>query len=233
MVGADRGGFHRRHRHADDVAAQLFELAANIPGRYQIRSRYQLAHTHNRLGKKLLEAKQTDEAKTHFLAAAGIFLEIMDKHPDQMAGPKEYLWAAEVFREQGKYPQAICAYEALIERYPKEADAAIVYWLGQLAISLKQPDHARAEKWPEIVLLPYDEPTERLKAEYLHRAALIKRHFPRVRIYGVVMNDAWALDWLGRVSDILVANGNLSAVRAYTREHGPEIYARHGYEVKE
>jgi len=139
--------YHSERKQQFEVAAQLFDLAANIPGRYQIRSRYQLAHTHNRLGKKLLEAKQPDEAKTHFLAAAGIFLEIMDKHPDQMAGPKEYLWAAEVFREQGKYPQAICAYEALIERYPKEADAAIVYWLGQLALALEKPDYARAVKY--------------------------------------------------------------------------------------
>jgi len=80
-------------------------------------------------------------------------------------------------------------------------------------------DHAREKRWPEIVLLPYDEPTERLKPEYIHRAGLIKKHFPNVRLYGVVMGRAGALSWLAPPSDVLVTNGNRVAVAAWAREH--------------
>jgi len=89
-------------------------------------------------------------------------------------------------------------------------------------------DHARAKKWPELVLLPYDEPTERLEKEYAHRAALIKKHFPRTRVYGVVMGDVDGLAWLGPVSDVLVTNGRSEAVRAYARKHGKGFWTYGG-----
>ncbi len=139
--------YHSERKQQHEIAAQLFELAANIPGLYQVRARYQLAHTHNRIAKLRLQARKKDEAATHFATAAGIFLDLMGKHPDQLAGPKEYVWTAEVFREQGKPAQAIAAYEALIARYPKEASAPVVYWLGQLALGLEEPDHPRAERY--------------------------------------------------------------------------------------
>lgn len=136
--------FHAELMRQYEVASPLYELAANIRGPYQVRSRYQLAHTHNRIAKKHLEAKRRDEAQAHFRQAATLFLELMRKHPDQLAGPKEYVWTAEVFREQGLFPQAIAAYEALIGRYPKEASASVIYWLGELSLQSEKPDCERA-----------------------------------------------------------------------------------------
>ncbi|MFC1806653.1 tetratricopeptide repeat protein, partial [Planctomycetota bacterium] len=54
---------------------------------------------------------------------------------------------AEVFREQGKFAESIRAYEALIKRYPKEASANVVYWLGQLSLEVEPPDTKRGETY--------------------------------------------------------------------------------------
>ena len=139
--------YHSEQKQEYERAVALFELCAGIPGRHQVRARYLLAHAHNRLGKKLLEAKHKKEADEQFAQAAAIFLDLMRSAPKELAGPAEYVWTAQIFREQRRFPQAIQAYEALIARYPKEASPTVVYWLGQLAITLEPPDHARAEKY--------------------------------------------------------------------------------------
>jgi hypothetical protein len=89
-------------------------------------------------------------------------------------------------------------------------------------------DHAKAKGWPEIVFLPYDEPSERLQAEYVHRAGLLKKHFPQTRIYGVVMGRVNDLSWIASVSDILVTNGGATQVRDYAKEHGKEFWTYGG-----
>ena len=139
--------YHSEEKQEFERAVALFELCAGIPGRYKVRARYLLAHAHNRLGKKLLEAKQTKDANEHFVQAATIFLDLMKAAPKELAGAPEYVWTAQVFREQRRFAQAIAAYEALIARYPKEASPTVVYWLGQLSITLKKPDYARAAKY--------------------------------------------------------------------------------------
>ncbi len=79
-------------------------------------------------------------------------------------------------------------------------------------------EHARGRGWPELVLLPYDEPTEQFMDEYRHRTALIRRHLPGVRIYGVTMNRlAWA-EQVVDDSDILVANGDFPNIGRLARE---------------
>lgn len=139
--------YHSERKRQYDIAAQLFELAGGIPGPNQVRARYQLAHTHNRIAKQLIERKHRKEADGHFAQAAGIFLELMAKHPDQLAGAPEYVWTAQVFREQGQLAKAVQAYEALIKRYPKEATETVVYWLGQLSLQRDPPDLKRAETY--------------------------------------------------------------------------------------
>ncbi|KPK83922.1 MAG: hypothetical protein AMJ81_06930 [Phycisphaerae bacterium SM23_33] len=78
-------------------------------------------------------------------------------------------------------------------------------------------DHAKAQKWPEVVILPYDEPTERLMDEHRRMARLFRQHFPKVRLYGVTMNR---LQWAEMVSDtdILVSNGDFARIRALATE---------------
>lgn len=83
--------------------------------------------------------------------------------------------------------------------------------LGQLF------DHAREKEWPEIVILPYDEPTERLMDEHRRMVRLFRKHFPNVRLYGVTMDR---LSWAKMVldTDILVANGDWARIRELATE---------------
>ena len=77
--------------------------------------------------------------------------------------------------------------------------------------------HGRERGWPELVLLPYDEPTEQLMEEYRHRTELIRRNLPGVRIYGVTMDRlAWAEEVVAH-SDILVANGDFERIAGLAR----------------
>ncbi|MFP4057963.1 MAG: glycoside hydrolase domain-containing protein [Candidatus Brocadiia bacterium] len=95
-------------------------------------------------------------------------------------------------------------------------------------------DHAKAHKWPEIVILPYDEPTERLMDEHRRMVRLFRTHFPHVRLYGVTMNR---LRWAEMVSDtdILVANGDWARIRELATEKDKaawfygSVTTRHGY----
>jgi len=87
---------------------------------------------------------------------------------------------------------------------------------------------ARERNWPEVVLLHYDEPTERLMPEAAHRYKLIKDNFPEVRVYGVTMNTLeWARD-LVPVSDILVCNGSFAEIRELARKEGKDAWGYGG-----
>ncbi len=80
-------------------------------------------------------------------------------------------------------------------------------------------DHARANNWPEIVILPYDEPTERLMPEYRRMVKLFREHFPKVRLYGVTMDR---LEWAKMVADcdILSTNGDFARIIRFDRDNG-------------
>jgi len=85
-------------------------------------------------------------------------------------------------------------------------------------------EHGRARGWPEIVLLPYDEPTEQLMEEYRHRCELIHKKLPGIRIYGVTMDRlAWA-EQVAPHSDILVANGDFQRIGRLARESGKAFW---------
>ncbi len=80
------------------------------------------------------------------------------------------------------------------------------------------------KNWPEVVLLHYDEPTERLMPEATLRYKQIKQVAPNLRVYGVTMNRlAWAR-MLAPISDILVCNGDYAAIRELGRELGKEVW---------
>ena len=70
-------------------------------------------------------------------------------------------------------------------------------------------DHWQAKAYPqELVILIYDEPTERLLERCKHRYDLLKTVMPDTRVYGVVMDRrAWAESMLDQM-DIIVANGD-------------------------
>ena len=94
--------------------------------------------------------------------------------------------------------------------------------------------HAKAKKYPEIVILPYDEPTERLMKEHRRMVGLLRKNFPEVRLYGVTMNR---LKWAQMVSDtdILVGNGDFARICKFAAEKNKDVWlyggatTKHGY----
>ncbi len=94
--------------------------------------------------------------------------------------------------------------------------------------------HAKENKWPEIVIMPYDEPTERLMAEHCRMVTLMRTHFPDVRLYGCSMNR---VDWAKQVSgcDIIVCNGDFKKIRNLVQEKKRSTWfyggatVRHGF----
>jgi hypothetical protein len=94
--------------------------------------------------------------------------------------------------------------------------------LKELLLAIR--DHAREKKWPEIVFLIYDEPTERLMEEHEDRYKFIKSFWPDLRIYGVTMNR---LEWarsINHMVDILVANGDFDSIRKLADESGKPFW---------
>jgi hypothetical protein len=79
-------------------------------------------------------------------------------------------------------------------------------------------DHAKAKGWPEIVIMPYDEPTERLMAEHKRMVKVFREHFPKVRLYGCTMDR---LEWAKMLADtdILVSNGDFARIARFDREN--------------
>ncbi len=132
---------------AYEVAVPLYELCGNIPGKYQKPALRLLAHSYVSLGRARLADKQQEEAKGLFLKAAETFLGLIRNSPDVLADATEYLWTAEVFREQRRHAEAIEAFEALLKRFPDEGKPYVIYWLGELALNLPKPDHERAKKY--------------------------------------------------------------------------------------
>lgn len=130
-----------------DAAVPLYELCANIPGAYQKRALRLLAHSYAKLGKLRLAAKEQKEANELFAKAADAFLQLIRNNPDLLTDATEYLWTAEVFREQRRPSEAIETFEALVKRFPDEAKPYVIYWLGELALNLPKPDHERAKNY--------------------------------------------------------------------------------------
>jgi hypothetical protein len=87
---------------------------------------------------------------------------------------------------------------------------------------------ARSRGWPEIIILHYDEPTERLVPEATHRYKQLKAAFPNLRIYGVTMNRSEWAEQLAPMSDILVCNGSFEEIRELARREGKDCWGYSG-----
>jgi hypothetical protein len=88
-----------------------------------------------------------------------------------------------------------------------------------LLLSAVRQTKAKIESYGfEMVLLIYDEPTERLMEELADRYDLIHNAFPDLRTYGVTMNR---LQWAQEVApyaEILVANGSYQYIMNYANQ---------------
>ena len=94
--------------------------------------------------------------------------------------------------------------------------------LKELMLAIKQ--HAGEKKWPEIVFIIYDEPTERLMEEHEDRYKFIKSFWPELKIYGVTMDR---IEWaraINHMVDILVANGDFEAISKLAEESGKPFW---------
>ncbi|MFC1537538.1 glycoside hydrolase domain-containing protein [Gemmatimonadota bacterium] len=89
--------------------------------------------------------------------------------------------------------------------------------------------HWRDKGWhQELVILIYDEPTERLLERCKHRYDLLKTAIPDTRVYGVVMNRReWAESMLDQM-DIIVANGDFEAMRELASSHDKDYWVYSG-----
>jgi TolA-binding protein len=151
--GAHKGDVHyflawyySEQKQQFEAALDLYKLGADMPGLYQKLCRYQLARTSYRLAMLHLAEKRKKEADELFLKAAETFLYLMRASPEELAGPNDYVWTAELFREAGHKAEAIEAFEALHKRYPNEAKPTTIYWIGRLALDLEKPDYDKAKR---------------------------------------------------------------------------------------
>jgi hypothetical protein len=80
------------------------------------------------------------------------------------------------------------------------------------------------KRWPEVTLLHYDEPTERLMPEATLRYRQIKEVAPDMRVYGVTMNRLRWAKMLAPISDILVCNGDYRRIAELGRREGKEVW---------
>jgi len=90
-------------------------------------------------------------------------------------------------------------------------------------------DHWKRKEYPqELVVLIYDEPTERLLERGKNRYDLLKTVMPDTRVYGVVMDRRiWAEQMLDQC-DIIVANGDLTGCRKLARQNGKGYWVYSG-----
>lgn len=82
-------------------------------------------------------------------------------------------------------------------------------------------DHWEEKDYPqELVVLIYDEPTERLLERCKNRYDLLKTVMPDYRVYGVVMNKReYSLSMIDQM-DIIVCNGDFPGNRDVAEEYG-------------
>jgi len=152
------GWDHATQKKEPDDAALFYDLAANLPGQFTLRARYDLAHTYRAIAEARLKAKdktdkeKREEADRFYGKAADCFLQLIRTAPKELAGEPEHLWTAEVFRDLDRKPEAIEAYEALIKTYPAAAKAEVIYWLGELALKSNPPDYKKAEDYFRLFL---------------------------------------------------------------------------------
>lgn len=130
------------------------------------------------------------------------------------------------------YERAIAAaFDIPVIRYPEiggkaawgpeispQLDSLFVEGLRQIL------DHWNSMNYPELVVLIYDEPTERLIERHKSRFDLLKTVMPDTRVYGVVMNRrSWAED-LSNQCDIIVSDGDYLGCRDVAAAHGLDCW---------
>ncbi|KKK58402.1 hypothetical protein LCGC14_3044800, partial [marine sediment metagenome] len=82
--------------------------------------------------------------------------------------------------------------------------------------------------WPEVALMHYDEPTERLMPEATFRYKQIKEVAPNIRVYGVTMNRLNWAKMLAPISDILVCNGDYARISDLGKVTGDAVWGYSG-----
>ena len=86
-------------------------------------------------------------------------------------------------------------------------------------------DHAAEKKWPEVVMMGPDEPTQSSRKMRRHHriVKLMHENFPKVRIYGVCMDKLKNAEQVVD-ADILVCNGDFERIVALGKEHKNTVW---------
>ncbi|MBW7996325.1 MAG: hypothetical protein FVQ81_07125 [Candidatus Glassbacteria bacterium] len=71
----------------------------------------------------------------------------------------------------------------------------------------------------ELIILIYDEPTERLLDRARNRYEMIKQAMPEQRVYGVVMDEREEAEMMLDQMDIIVANGDFTAMKELSEQY--------------
>lgn len=96
-----------------------------------------------------------------------------------------------------------------------ELDSLFVDGLRQIRDHWEEMEYAQ-----ELVVLIYDEPTERLLERCKNRYDLLKTVMPDYRVYGVVMNRRELAESMLDQMDIIVCNGDFLRIRTLAEEYG-------------
>ncbi len=76
----------------------------------------------------------------------------------------------------------------------------------------------------ELVILIYDEPTERLLDRCKNRYDLLKKTIPGTRVYGVVMNRREWAEQMADQCDVIVSNGDFEGCREVAEKYGKDFW---------
>ncbi|MEA1997319.1 MAG: DUF4091 domain-containing protein [Gemmatimonadota bacterium] len=86
-------------------------------------------------------------------------------------------------------------------------------------------DHWSDKGYPqELVVLIYDEPTERLHARCKHRFDLLKTVMPDTRVYGVVMNRREWAEIMADQCDIIVSDGDFTGCQEVCEKYHKDFW---------
>jgi hypothetical protein len=91
-------------------------------------------------------------------------------------------------------------------------------------------DHAAEKKYPEIIWLPNDEPTTRKEraarmTRHKRTVKLLRDNFPKVRVYGVVMDKLDNAKLVVDYCDIIVCNGDTERILDLAKEKNKAVWS--------
>lgn len=93
-------------------------------------------------------------------------------------------------------------------------------------------EHAKQMQYPPIMYSPFDEANERLLKEHHYRARLLKKHFPKLVIYGDSQNTLRGAKAMSETIDVFGPNGSFAAVSKLAHQSGKKLWLLTGCKAR-